>query len=104
MEDTGFRSAVHENRLQKLRFLRTPASYAAHIAAAASLVEEFVRRLDDEDRGARTNDCDPIDGEGDAGGESWSPSRLSGIASEDEEEIGEEGEYVCHSPAGCCSS
>jgi len=51
-----------------------------------------VRRLDDEDREARTNDAEPTDGEGDAGGESWSPRRLSGITSDDEDEEGEEGE------------
>ena len=65
------------------------------------MVVELVRRLDDEDRGARTNEVEPTDGEGDAGGESWSTGTLSGIASEDEDEIGEEGEYECHSPAGC---
>ena len=63
-----------------------------------------MKRLDEGDRGARTNEAEPMDGEGDISGEDGSPSRLSGIASEDEDEEGEEGEYVCHSPAGCWSS
>lgn len=60
-----------------------------------------MRRLDDDDRVARINEVEPIDGEGDGGREGWSLSRLSGIASEDEEEDGDEGDDECHSPVGC---
>jgi len=104
MEDMGLGSAVHDSRLWKLRFLRTPASYVLRITVAASLAVELVRRLEHEDRGAMTKEAEPMEGDGDTGGEGWSPSRLSGIASEDEEEDGDEGEYVCHSPMGCWSS